>query len=445
MSRSAPGSLAALVALALCAALLAAPSAAADEDEGALAASDSPLAGVLTTWVDDAERGESLYEGLGELAELSVLVVDADGRSVIDLDADDPRLPASTTKLVTAAAAWRLLGPDYRYVTRVHATGLPDDGVLDGDLVVAGSGDPALASPAYAEEVFPDRPHTLLHDLAEAVADAGVEEVTGRVRADVGGFADEPAAQGWPERYLASLDATLTAGLTVDGGRRLLERSDVTVAELAEDPALEAATVLSDLLDEAGVEVAGDPAQGSVPLGAVELARVQSPPLEELLAHVVQRSDNAMADGIFRSLGVATGEGTWEGSEAAVIAALGGLDVDWSDAALRDGSGLSRDNRLSATQLVALDAALREREGAAWDALMAVAGESGTLRRRWVGTDGEGRIRGKTGHLRDVTALVAHVEGGPSHQLAVLAQGPWEGLAAARELTDLLAEALAIP
>ena len=448
MSTPARRPVGALAALALCAALLAAPPAGADEDddaEGALATSDSALAGILVTWVDDEERAEALYEGLGELEELSVLVVDEGGRAVVDLDADEARLPASTAKLVTAAAAWRLLGPDYRYVTRVHATGGIDDGVLDGDLVVAGSGDPALVSPVYAEEVFPARPHTLLADLAEAVADAGVEEVAGRVRADVGGFADEPVAQGWPERYLTSLDATLTAGLTVDGGRRLLERSGVTVAELAEDPALEAATVLSRLLEEAGVDVAGTPARGSVPLGAVEVARVQSPPLEELLTHVVQRSDNAMADAIYRSLGVATGDGTWAGSEAAAIAALAGLDVDWTGATLRDGSGLSRDNRLSAAQLVALDRALREREGAAWDALMAVAGESGTLRRRWVDTEGEGRIRGKTGRLRDVTALVAHVEGAPSHDLAVLGRGPWEGLAAARELTDLLAESLAVP
>ncbi len=380
-------------------------------------------------------------EDLEEVQELSVIVIDEHGREVVSRDPDLPVTPASTNKLLTAAAALRLLGPDYRHVTRAYAVGEVTDGVLAGDLLLVGSGDPALASPRYAQEVYPARPHTPIDDLAAAVEANGISEITGAVRGDARLFADEPVAEGWVDRYFANLDATRVSGLTVDAGRRLLERGDDLHAEVAEDPALHTATVMTDLLGDRDIKVAGEPAVGGAGAPAREIARIQSPPLADLLAHVVQTSDNHMADGLFRTLGALAGrnEGTWADSETTVRRVLGDLDHDWTEIVLADGSGLSRDDRLPASLLAELDRTMFTENANEWQPLMAVAGERGTLRGRLRGTVAEGRLAGKTGALRDTRALTGHViaTDGRRYHFAILGSGlDGNGLQAVRALMD---------
>ena len=385
-------------------------------------------------------------EEVADVEALSVMVTDEAGAVVAEHQAREAVMPASTNKLVTAAAALHLLGPEYRYVTRAVATGPIEDGVLDGDLVMVGVGDPALASPTYADEVYPARPHTPIDALAEGIVDAGVEEITGAVIGDPGPFADEPEAAGWRERYFASLDATRASGLTVDAGRRIVERGGGIFGEMAEDPAVVTAEVLHELLDDREVEVGDEATRGTAPASAAEIARVQSPPMIDLLGHVVRRSDNHMADAVFRTLGARTGDGTWSGGDVAARAALSDLDVDWSGAVLADGSGLSRDDRLSAEMLISVDRALTQRHGEQWRALMAVMGESGTLSSRLRGTPAQGRVTGKTGSLRDARALVARVdsEGDHVYYFAVLgAELDPDEIGVVRGLMDDLALRLA--
>ena len=401
-----------------------------------------PLPRELVEDVTDVLAGDDVTD----IANLSALVVDDLGRVVADHQGDVPVMPASTNKLVTAAAALHLLGPEYRYVTRAVATGPIDDGVLDGDLVVVGQGDPTLASPTYVEEVYPARPHTRISALARAVVDAGIEEITGSVLGDPSTFADEPEADGWRDRYFDTLDTTRASGLTVDAGRRLLERDDMVLGMVADDPAEVTAEVLDDLLADADVEIGSEPGRGTAPPTAEEAARVQSPPMIDLLAHVMIRSDNHMADAVFRTLGARTGDATWTGGDVAARAALSDLDVDWSGAVMADGSGLSRDDRLSAEMLISVDRAFSERHGATWRDLMAVMGETGTLSRRLRGTPAEGRVTGKTGSLRDARSLVARadpLDGGPYYFAVLGAQLQGEEIAIVRDLINDLSVRLA--
>ncbi|MBW3602046.1 MAG: D-alanyl-D-alanine carboxypeptidase, partial [Actinobacteria bacterium] len=169
--------------------------------------------GAATAGPAEPERSRRLGAGLEAVlarpelrvpGRLGVRVTDAAGGVVLDRGGHTPLLPASTLKLVTAAAALRTLGPGFRYVTRVVATRQPDDGVVRGDIVVVGSGDPALATATYGR-VEPDRPRTPLEALAGQLRRAGVRRVTGRVVGDPGLLAHEPLAAGWPDRYLDSL------------------------------------------------------------------------------------------------------------------------------------------------------------------------------------------------------------------------------------------------
>jgi D-alanyl-D-alanine carboxypeptidase/D-alanyl-D-alanine-endopeptidase (penicillin-binding protein 4) len=382
---------------------------------------------------------------------VGLAVGDAAGNELAASGADRPLLPASTMKLVTAAAALRVWGPHHRFVTRVYVTAPPDDaGTVDGDLVLVGGGDPVLHTPRFIRRVNRDRPATSLGLLATRVARAGVTRVTGRVVGDPSILAHEPLAEGWRDEYLTSLDTSRSSGLTVDAGVRLFTRSGTLRAEAASDPAERAAIEFKKLLDDRGVR--NDRAavsRGGEPADGVEIARVSSPPLSELLAHMLRVSDNHLADGVFRMLGAATGDPTWRGSAAAVQGALTDIDADWETVRVADGSGLSRADRLSADMLVRLlramgSSPLREQ----WLDLQATAGESGTMTRRLQGTQAEGRVHAKTGTLRDVRSLAGTVPGtgGDDHHFAVLANdlGRYPDITAARRLADVMALALVV-
>jgi serine-type D-Ala-D-Ala carboxypeptidase/endopeptidase (penicillin-binding protein 4) len=461
---------------------------------------------------------EALEQRLGALVraavaetsqgELAVLVADEHGREVVAHRPDDPALPASTLKVVTAAAVLSTVGPDLRLATRVETTGpITEGGILDGDLVLVGGGDPTLVTDEYARWIYPARPRTRLAELADTLVERGLTQVTGGVVGVSEGFTGPPTAEGWLDRYFSDLDARHIAGLTVDGGLVTsirwpaldgaareqaaaqaseaaaedpeggteveVERPDPVHIPLvgtreeieerlagldpplarvdhATDPPAHAARELARLLEERGVVVLGDngaadPELPPTPVG--RLATVHSPPISEVLRFAVQRSDNHLTDHLFHLIGrLRTGEGSWERGDRALRQALDRFGVDHTGAHFADGSGLSREDRVTARLLVDLDRAMTgSRHGPTWTSLMAVTGESGTLRQRLRGTPAAGRFHGKTGTLRDVTSLSGAVVGddGTRYHLAVLAneasgQDRW----VARSLMDELILAL---
>ena len=113
------------------------------------------------------------------------------GETIYALDERRLMVPASNQKLLTVAAAARKLGWDYRYTTRVLATGtLRPDGTLDGHLVVVGSGDPTI-NPRH-----PDR-WTALDEWAGQIAARGVKVINGHLIGDDNAFAEPGWGSGW--------------------------------------------------------------------------------------------------------------------------------------------------------------------------------------------------------------------------------------------------------
>jgi D-alanyl-D-alanine carboxypeptidase/D-alanyl-D-alanine-endopeptidase (penicillin-binding protein 4) len=370
------------------------------------------------TPLDEAERRTAtrLTRLVGKIhvpGLVGMSVLDADGQMVFEHQATTTMLPASTQKMAVAAAALVRLGPDHRFTTTVNATVAPNaGGVIHGDLVMVGGGDPTLATPEFAS-VEPDRPRTPLATLASRIKLAGVRRVTGRVLADPTFLSPEPIAAGWPPRYFDQLDATRISGLTVDAGRRLFTRNGYLQATAASDPARTSAVALRRLLRERGVRFGGGVRVLASPKpGGVQVASIASPPLGSLLQYMVQHSDNHLADTVFRTIGAAAGESTWVGAAAATADALAPLQLDWSNTVLADGSGLSRADRVTPRFLAQLQSRLwRSNLQPHWVKLLAVAGVSGTLKSRLTGTVAQRRVYGKTGSLRDVTALVGTVIG----------------------------------
>ena len=447
-----------------------------------------------------AVRARSMLGGALETVEdgrLAVLVTDRYGREILSHGADAPVLPASTVKVVTAAAVLSTLGPDARLTTRVETTApITEDGTVHGDLVMVGGGDPVLATERYERWVYPDRPRTPLEELADTIVAAGVRRVDGRLIGTAEGYPGPTHPEGWPERYFRDLDARYHGGLTVDAGlttqlsypeaddedagdpgtredEAAPDGDGATVAEEstaeggeveasiddrgpprvrlehAVDPAAHATRELLRLLTARGVEVSGGAVTSEAGPSTVGLlATVSSPPIEELLRFAVRRSDNHIMDALFRTVAlVRTGEGSWAAGDRALRQVLDRYGVDHRGAVFADGSGLSRDNRVTARLLVDLDRGMRSsRHRSTWSSLMAVMGESGTLTSRMAGTAAAGRFVGKTGTLRDVTGLAGSVlglNGQARYHLVVIANGPWDTASTARVLADQLVLLLA--
>jgi D-alanyl-D-alanine carboxypeptidase/D-alanyl-D-alanine-endopeptidase (penicillin-binding protein 4) len=294
------------------------------------------------------------------------VAVGLDNRIVYSHLGDEPRVLASNEKLLTSMAALDLLGPSFRYRTSAAAHERPRAGVLHGDLWLVGSGDPTLSP-------------TDLAALAQRLRTAGLRRVTGRVLGDTSAFDRGWWAPGWLPKISREFVTRPTA-LRLAGGDS--------------SPEPEAAAAFTAALRAAGIEVDGATAVGRKPTGLHTIAAVASAPMAQLLVEQNHESDNLYAELADKALGAARGS---EGSTAAGARVI----QRWAEAdgsprsAVRDGSGLSDQDRTSANGMVTL---LLGAHHASWFQALyrsLPAGGEGTLSSRLGGVP----VRAKTGTL----------------------------------------------
>jgi len=151
-----------------------------------------------------------LLIGTGSRSEQwSVVVVSVEqGDTIFALNADAPMAPASNMKLFTSAAALHLLGPDFRFPTYLLADGPVVDGVLEGNLVVYGTGDPTLGGRA------PARPTGAYEVFLRALHEAGIQRVRGEVIGDGSYYAGNPRRPSWNPADLDNWYAAPVSALT---------------------------------------------------------------------------------------------------------------------------------------------------------------------------------------------------------------------------------------
>lgn len=138
--------------------------------------------------------------------------------------------PASNTKLFTTAATLSLLGPDYRFHTAVQTTTPPDaQGVVHGNLVLVGDGDPTLSGRHYPYQVQgpndppPNPPDQAIQKLADQIARRGVKVVDGAIVGDDSYFANEHYADGWSQDDLVWGYGAAVSALTISDNQRYIE------------------------------------------------------------------------------------------------------------------------------------------------------------------------------------------------------------------------------
>lgn len=456
----------------------------------ALANLASPLMAVSAL----AERLASILDAspLTERTHVGVAVADADtGELLFARDARRLFVPASNAKLYTSACALATWGPDHRFATEIALDGRVDaQGVLEGDLILRGGGDPVLRSADL---------RAMARDVAEVLA---VRRVAGDLVVDESLFDPTRKGPGWmwdddPEAFNMSVSALMLdynvltvlstgaangvqslalspesdyppiVGATdASTGLRVTRHpfQDVIIAEPAEgggapepisvrltmhNPARWAGGVFRAMLAEAGVEIAGEVRVVTQPTRvSAELAH-ESLPLREILTLFNKPSENAIGEMLIHSLAVKAGivPGSWHaGAEVLSRWLAQEVGLDAGDFRLVDGSGLSRYNLICAEGTVKLLAHMwRHPHRDVFVASLPVAGVDGSLRGRMGGTAAAGRVHAKTGTMGAVSCLSGYVQtaGGRWLAFSILTNGYIGSSGPSAALQDRLCVAMA--
>jgi serine-type D-Ala-D-Ala carboxypeptidase/endopeptidase (penicillin-binding protein 4) len=352
----------------------------------------------------------------------SCLVVHQGQRPVLVRRPNLALTPASTQKLLVGAAALRLLGPDFRFETKVVASEPPRQGVV-GALWLVGAGDPFLATPGYAAFLLEkprsrDRRLTPLAAVADGLVEAGVRAVPGGVRGDDSRYDRLRLVPTWKPSYIADNEVGPLGALVVDGGFEVFTPPEARAA----DPAAHAASELALLAAERGIDLPLAAGSGVAPADGVTLAEVRSARLSEIVAAMVRESDNLAAELLVRELGRrGTGDGSTPAGTEVVVREIAAMGLPVDGLRLADGSGLEVTNKATCALLGdVLRPGRLEQDVGDW---MAVAGRSGTLAKRLVDTPLQGKLAAKTGSLKGVTGLAGFVDGRRRLSFALLATG----------------------
>lgn len=390
-----------------------------------------------------AQRIDAAVARSGIGGSTSVYAWDQQSRDVIyTRGASRSVTPASTMKLLTSAAALARFGPDHRFTTRVALRGRQVGSRFEGDVWLIGGGDPSLSTFGFSKANY-DGAGTNLAMLVRPLRQLGITTVTGRVRVDDELFDGMRWAPGWKPAFRFEETGALGA-LTVNQsltGRWIGSRS-------ARNPDVHAGLTFRELLRRQGIVVRSGVAGGAVPTSATPVGEVESRPLDVLLRHMNQSSDNFYAEILLKAIGAdrfGAGATTADGARAARNE-LQQLGVSMRGVRWADGSGLAYGNRVTARHVGhALGVGAQAEWGEDWVQSFAQSGISGTLRRRMARRPFLGRVYAKTGTLRHASGLAgfSHRQGSERRYgfvvLTYRASGGQVSYTAARSLQDRVA------
>ncbi len=343
-----------------------------------------------------AKVQSKLEQVVGALPAESCLVISTDGKTIIEVNPSMALIPGSNQKLITAAVALDVLGPDRKFATRV--LGIVADSVVRGDLWLVGSGDPLLTTRAYpVTEKYPTLTPTDVEALVDALVAMGVTSVEGGVIGDESIYDRERYVPSWGDG-IRSVEAGPLGALMINDG-------SITGTPLKPaNPALAAATEFTKLLASRGIAVRDAPDVGTASMDIPVIATIESVPMNQVVVEMLTNSDNNTAELIVKEIGLVGRNSATRIDGLTVIAEkIAEWGLPGQGVALIDGSGLDRGNRLTCN----LIAQLLQRDGrnGLVTKAMALAGKTGTLRDTFMSGAGSGMMLAKTGTLNGVKSL----------------------------------------
>ena len=428
------------------------------------------------------------------------------GESLFSLNAGKLMMPASNMKILTLAGAAEILGWDARVTTTVEAIGHVSNGVLEGDLLVRGGGDPTI-------NTREGRGAAVFAEWANALRTSGITSIRGRIVGDDQAFDDDGIGGGWAWDYLqygyaapvgalqynedvaelvvspgAAQGEPAVVRLSAGSGLSVTNRVTTTAPGSAEtvdykrhleapileisgavpygakavsrhvsvvNPTIFFVQSLKDALVAYGIEVAGEPADLDDTAPEIDataerkvLITSESPPLREIATVLMKVSQNLYAETLLKWVGRSrAGLGTVAAGRIGVQSVLQGWGISDQAYVMMDGSGLSRYNYVSAAALTAVLERLYKdsKHRDAFVAAMPIAGRDGTLAARLRRTRAEGNAALKTGSISNVRSLSGFVKTRDGEMLVVsiLANDFVVPAATVNWIADLAVEVLA--
>lgn len=382
------------------------------------------------------------------------------GKTVIDHNSQMALTPASILKCVTSATALSMLGPDFRFRTDVSLTGTVSNGILTGDVVVTGSGDPTLESShfknnlgfcAAVTERLKDRGITKIKGdiiIHENLKDCGpiaqweIEDVAYPYGAGLFGlnwrdntFTLFPVT-GVTKPYIPDLDIELQKsndgndlirGIFSD--RLIVRRTDITnkktsVSSTMPDPAAVLRQELIEACADNGIEFVEKKGAAAPHASAENLLTWRSPEASEIMRSLMVRSDNLFAEGMLRAILPGASRKAAIKKEKEFWTNKG---VDAKYTIINDGSGLTRANRVSPRFIAAiLEHMAKSPAAATYTSFFPKAGIEGTVKSFLAKTSLKGKLALKTGSVSSVQCYAGYKlddNGKPTHVVVFMING----------------------
>lgn len=382
-------------------------------------------------------------------------------------------ISASNMKIFTTVTALLKFGPRFTYKTNIYHSNSVNEGILKGNLIIKGSGDPTLA-PRYSN----GDSRSFFRDWADSLLSKGIKKIEGDIIGDESYFQTDPLGYGWqwddePYWYSAQIsalsfndncvDVTVVASdnigeppdvylspptsyVSIDNKAITTEPDSIRTLSLTrprlenkiiirnhipvnkpkttrslsvENPARFFIHVFREVLEEKGIEVLGDLKVATIP-GQIDYSDFtmifthQSPPLSEIISIVNKRSQNLYAEQLLVTIAAEYGQqASAAGGIEVVNSTLAQMGITMNEFSMKDGSGLSRFNLISPHSVSLLLRYMSKHEYFPffYDSLP-IAGIDGTLKSKMKNTPAEGNVRAKTGTVGHVRNLSGYVESG---------------------------------
>ncbi len=353
-----------------------------------------------------------------------------------------PLVPASTTKLLTTETAMSMLGENYRWMTQLEYSGeIDENGTLNGNLYIVGSGDPSLGTNKAGAWSYKD----IVSDFAGGMTREGIKKVNGDIIIQTALFKGNISALPENVVWLENNNYYLPVGTTKEinpANERLIVKKSMNPAadkkffyvspyvnkmvyaekydgngtlttKLPDAPAFLANSFRASLI-KSGVAVTGKvipKMTDASPELRKMISAYKSPTLGDIIYYTNQRSDNSLAEALLKTVGFQKmGDQTSESGRIVVNDHLKDIEFDLEGLNYMDGSGLSRSNHVTPiSQVKFLTSLMDEKFYKTYFNSLPIGGQSGTLKGMFVG-EGNGQVFAKTGTLNKVKTLAGYLK-----------------------------------
>ena len=396
-----------------------------------------------------------IRESIQKRVHFSIHIIEAgSGRTVYDHDARELMIPASNMKIITSTAALNYLGPDYVYKTKIGLSG--------NALVIIGSGD-SLLGDEKTDTKYGREPGWIFKDIANALKSRGIGTIEGII-IDSSVFDNQPVHPSWPTEELNRWYACEVSGLNfndncikmsaknIDGKVAVFVEPQTAFISLInkvvpissgssavgtyrssypnrltvfgkckdqvgpfdvaiEKPAAYFGFLLYENLAEADINVKGELVEKPLEEGGSFIPLIEfSTPLADCLARCNKDSLGLAAEAMFKTIAAVNNpdkkNGGWDRGRELISRYLLGLGIDKSQFYIDDGSGLSRQNELTAYAITTvLSDVYKSKNWPLFRDSLAVGGVDGTIERYFKEEKYKGKILGKTGYINSVKSF----------------------------------------